>query len=364
MSDIGSGILSGGRGGMRLVNAVQPAAGDISVSAQLIQEHGLVEGATVTGPVQQGRAGRELMEVASVCGLSPAAFRARTPFTQLVAVDPNERFNLGAGGDVAMRAVDLLAPIGRGTRGLIVAPPKAGKTTLLEQVARAIRAERPAARIVVLLIDERPEELTYFRRTVAAEVFASSSDQSPVEHTALAELLLAHIRTELECGNDIVVLLDSLTRLARAFNRRSSGSGRSLSGGMDAAALETPRRFFGLARNIENGGSVTILATALIETGSRMDQLIYEEFKSTGNSEIVLDRDLAQAQLYPAIEVHRTGTRKEERLVSATDMAHLVTLRRTLAGYPPQQALTHLLTLLAQYPTNTELLQHLPPARR
>jgi len=257
----------------------------------------------------------------------------------------------------------LLAPIGRGTRGLIVAPPQAGKTTLLEQIARAIRAERPAARIVVLLIDERPEELTYFRRAVAAEVFASSSDQSPAEHTALAELLLAHIRTELECGNDIVVLLDSLTRLARAFNLRSSGRGRSLSGGMDAAALEIPRRFFGLARNIEHGGSVTLLATALIETGSRMDQLIYEEFKSTGNSEIVLDRSLAQEQLYPAIDVHRTSTRKEERLVSAADMAHLATLRRTLADYPPRQALTHLLKLLEQYPTNTELLQHFPAAR-
>jgi transcription termination factor Rho len=363
MSDIASGILSRGRGGVRLVNAVQPAAGDVLVPAALVQEHTLVEGASVTGPVKQGRAGRELAAVTAVCGVSPAAFRARIPFTQLTAVDPNERFNLGAGGDIAMRAVDLLAPIGRGTRGLIVAPPQAGKTTLLEQIARAIRAERPAARIVVLLIDERPEELTYFRRAVAAEVFASSSDQSPAEHTALAELLLAHIRTELECGNDIVVLLDSLTRLARAFNLRSSGRGRSLSGGMDAAALEIPRRFFGLARNIEHGGSVTLLATALIETGSRMDQLIYEEFKSTGNSEIVLDRSLAQEQLYPAIDVHRTSTRKEERLVSASDMAHLATLRRTLADYPPRQALTHLLKLLEQYPTNAELLQHFPAAR-
>lgn len=363
MSEIANGILSRGRGGVRLVNAVQPAAGDVLVPAALVQEHALVEGASVAGPVKQGRAGRELAGVTAVCGVSPAAFRARIPFTQLVAVDPDERFNLGASGDIAMRAVDLLAPIGRGTRGLIVAPPQAGKTTLLEQIARAIRAERPAARIVVLLIDERPEELTYFRRAVAAEVFASSSDQSPAEHTALAELLLAHIRTELECGNDIVVLLDSLTRLARAFNLRSSGRGRSLSGGMDAAALEIPRRFFGLARNIELGGSVTLLATALIETGSRMDQLVYEEFKSTGNSEIVLDRSLAQEQLYPAIDVHRTSTRKEERLVSAADMAHLATLRRTLADYSPRQALIHLLKLLAEYPTNAEVLQHFPPAR-
>ena len=371
MTEIATGILKRGRGGAVLVNAVQPpvqapvqaAAGEVSVPARLLEEYALVEGASVTGPVVQGRSGRELAGVTAVCGLPPAAYRARTPFAQLVAVDPAERFHLGAGGDTAMRAVDLLAPIGKGTRGLIVAPPKAGKTTLLEQIARAIRAERPAARIVVLLIDERPEELTYFRRTVAAEVFASSSDQSPAEHTALAELLLAHIRAELECGNDIVVLLDSLTRLARAFNLRSSGAGRSLSGGMDAAALEIPRRFFGLARNVENGGSVTLLATVLVSTGSRMDDLIYEEFKSTGNSEIVLDRGLAQEQLYPAIDVHRTGTRKEERLYSAAEMAHLASLRRTLAGYPSRQALTHLLKLLAQYPTNAELLRHFRPAR-
>ena len=363
MTEIANGILKRGRGGAVLVNAVQPAAGEVSVPGRLLKEYALVEGASVTGPVVQGRSGRELAGVTAVCGLPPAAYRARTPFSQLVAVDPTERFHLGAGGDTAMRAVDLLAPIGKGTRGLIVAPPKAGKTTLLEQIARAIRAERPAARIVVLLIDERPEELTYFRRTVAAEVFASSSDRSPAEHTALAELLLAHIRAELECGNDIVVLLDSLTRLARAFNLRSSGAGRSLSGGMDAAALEIPRRFFGLARNVENGGSVTLLATVLVSTGSRMDDLIYEEFKSTGNSEIVLDRGLAQEQLFPAIDVHRTGTRKEERLYSAAEMPHLAALRRTLAGYPPRQALTHLLKLLAQYPTNAELLRHFRPAR-
>lgn len=363
MADIAAGILKRGRSGVVLINAVQPADGEVSVPGRLLGEYALVEGASVTGPVTQGRAGRELADVTTVCGLPPAAYRARTPFAQLVAIDPTERFHLGAGGDVAMRAVDLLAPIGKGTRGLIVAPPKAGKTTLLEQIARAIRAERPAARIVVLLIDERPEELTYFRRTVAAEVFASSSDQSPAEHTALAELLLAHIRVELECGNDIVVLLDSLTRLARAFNLGSRGTGRSLSGGMDAGALVIPRRFFGLARNVENGGSVTLLATALIATGSRMDDLIYEEFKSTGNSEIVLDRALAQEQLFPAIDIPRTGTRKEERLYDPAEMAHLSALRRGLAGYPPRQALTHLLKLLAQYPTNAELLRHIPPAR-
>lgn len=359
MLEPATGILKRDRGGAVLINAVQPAAGDVLVPARLVQAHALVQGVTVTGPVQAGPQGRVLAEVETICGVSPQAYRERTPFENLVAISPNERFDLGAGGDITMRAVDLLAPIGRGTRGLIVAPPKAGKTTLLEGIARAIRAERPAARIVVLLIDERPEELTYFRRTVQAEVFASSSDQSPAQHTALAELLLAHIRVELECGNDIVVLLDSLTRLARAFNLGQRGTGRSLSGGMDASALVIPRRFFGLARNVEGGGSVTLIATALIDTGSRMDQLIYEEFKSTGNSEIVLDRGLAQELIFPAIDVHRTGTRREEELYTAAEMAGLIRLRRALAGHPPREAMIRLLQLLARFPSNAVLLDQL-----
>lgn len=359
MPEQATGILKRDRGGAVLINAVQPAAGDVLVPARLVQAYALVQGATVAGPAQEGPRGRELAEVETICDVSPDAYRARVPFEQLIAISPNERFDLGAGGDIAMRAVDLLAPIGRGTRGLIVAPPKAGKTTLLEGIARAIRAEKPAARIVVLLIDERPEELTYFRRTVAAEVFASSSDQSPAQHTALAELLLAHIRVELECGNDIVVLLDSLTRLARAFNLGQRGTGRSLSGGMDAGALVIPRRFFGLARNVEGGGSVTLIATALIDTGSRLDQLVYEEFKSTGNSEIVLDRALAQELIFPAIDVHRTGTRREEELYTAAEMAGLIRLRRALAGHPPREAMTRLLQLLARFPTNAVLLDQL-----
>jgi len=358
MGESASGILRRDRDGARLFNAVQPAAGEVLVPARLVQEYALVEGASVSGPATEGRQGRELAGVEAVCGVPPQAYRNRTPFARLVAIDPAERFNLGLEGDGAMRALDLLAPIGKGTRGLIVAPPKAGKTTLLEQIARAIRAGHPAARIVVLLIDERPEELTYFRRTVAAEVFASSSDRRPAEHAALAELMLAHIRTELECGNEIVVLLDSLTRLVRAFNLRGSGAGRSLSGGIDVSALEIPRRFFGLARNVENGGSVTILATALIETGSRMDQVIYEEFKSTGNSEIVLDRALAEERIFPAINVHETGTRKEERLYSPGEMAQLAALRRALAGYPPREAMLNLLKLIGQYPSNEEMLLH------
>jgi transcription termination factor Rho len=201
--------------------------------------------------------------------------------------------------------------------------------------------------------------LTHFRRSASAEVFASSSDQSPAEHIELAELMLAHIRTELECGNDVVVLLDSLTRLVRAFNLRGRGAGRTLSGGLDASAAEIPRRFFGLARKIENGGSATILASLLVDTGSQMDQLIFEEFKATGNCEIALDRALAQERIYPAIDVHATGTRNEELLYRPDEARRLAALRRALAGHPPREAMTALLKLLARYPTNAELLASL-----
>ncbi len=362
MAESLSGILKLGKQGSGVLrDLMKPSSGEIVVPARLVREHRLAQGATVTGPARQGKQGLELTAVETVGGLSPAAFAARTPFADLVAIDPSERFHLGITGDPGMRIVDLIAPIGRGTRGLIVSPPKAGKTMLLEQIARAIRADRPDARIVVLLIDERPEELTYFRRTVSAEVFASTSDQRTQEHTELAELMLAHIRTELECGHDVVLLLDSLTRLARAFNRQGRGTGRTLSGGLDAGATEIPRRFFGLARNIENGGSVTLIATALVDTNSRLDQLIYEEFKGTGNSEIVLDRSLAEARIFPAINLTASGTRKEELLYSPNEIGRINQLRRSLANYRAKEAMTALLKLIEKYPTNDELLQSLQP---
>ena len=356
MPDLVSGILKRARNGGVLRDPARSLDTAV-VPAKLMREHGLVEGALVSGPARNGRQGPELVSVESVCGLTPDEFQKRTPFARLVAVDPSERFHLAAGGDISMRMVDLVAPIGRGTRGLIVSPPKAGKTMLLEQIARGIRADNPAARIIVLLIDERPEEVTFFRRSVQAEVFASSSDQPTREHTELAELMLAHVRTELECGHDVVVLVDSLTRLVRAFNRQGSSTGRTLSGGLGAEATDIPRRFFGLARNIENGGSVTIIATILVDTGSRMDQLIFEEFKGTGNSEIILDRGLAEARIFPAIKLAATGTRKEERLYSSEDNRRVALLRRTLASRPPKEALTYLLKLLEQYPTNEDLMR-------
>jgi transcription termination factor Rho len=242
-----------------------------------------------------------------------------------------------------------------------VSPPKAGKTTLLAQIARAIRVDEPEARIIVLLIDERPEEVTEFRRSVEAEVLASTNDQSVEDHVALAELTLAHIRTELECGRDVVVLVDSLTRIGRSFNLKGSdrGRGRTMSGGMEAGALEIPRRFFGLARNIENGGSVTIIATILVDTGSRMDQLIFEEFKGTGNSEIILDRSLADARVFPAIDVPGSGTRREEILHTEEENQAIAALRRVLVDMPPRDAMNELTRRLRKYPTNAEFLKSL-----
>ena len=355
MSETVRGILkSGARGAGVLLNpARQQTVAQVPIS--LIREYALCEGAAITGTLDT--AGKNLASVISICGLKPEAFQERLPFEGLVAIDPHTRFDFGVSGEMSLRLIDLIAPIGKGARGLIVAPPKAGKTTLLEQIARGIRALAPAARIIVLLIDERPEEVTYFRRTVQAKVYASSGDQSPAEHIALAELMLAHIRTELECGNDVVVLLDSLTRLVRAFNLRGTDrAGHTLSGGLDAGALELSRRFFGLARAIEGGGSVTLLATLLVDTGSRMDQVIYEEFKSTGNCEIVLSRELAEEHLFPALDLHASSTRKEHLFYAPEDAQRIVKLRRTLAGRAPRSALKQLVNALEQYPTNREFL--------
>lgn len=358
MTNTGGGILQlTKRGDGHLLDPAR-LTDPVVVPAKLIRTYRLPHGAIVTGCQE----GDQLTTIETVGGLSPEAFQQRTPFKRLVAIDPTERFNLAAGGETSMRLIDLIAPIGKGTRGLIVAPPKAGKTMLLEQLARTILTIEPETRLIILLIDERPEEVTHFRRSLpGAEVFASSSDQPLEEHVNLAELMLAHIRTELECGRHVVVMVDSLTRLVRAFNLRGSRANRSrtLSGGVEAEALQIPRRLFGLARNIEHGGSVTILATILIDTGSRMDQFIYEEFKGTGNSEIVLERALAEAYIFPAINLPASSTRKEDRLYSPTDSQRLTQLRRALVGRPLPEAMTDLLSLLARYPTNEELLQSL-----
>jgi len=335
----------------------QPDSRDAFVPAQLVRRFSLIAGSLVVGPAQPGRQGPQLTNVESVCSLTPAAFRDRTPFAKLVATNPDRRFHLGDLGNASMRIIDLFAPIGRGTRCLIAASPKTGKTQLLEDFTRAIHADAPEARIVVLLVDERPEEVTHFRRQVEAEVLASSSDQGTAEHVRIANLCMAQVRCELECGRDIVVLVDSLTRMGRAFNAFGSDSGRTMSGGLDSRALEIPRQFFGMARNIEGGGSVTVIATALIETGSRMDDMIFEEFKGTGNSEIVLDRSLADQRVFPALNLAKTGTRRDDLLHSETDLKAINALRRHVLDSPPKQAVLDLLKTLESYPTNEELLR-------
>jgi transcription termination factor Rho len=365
-ADRASGILKLGqrRDGILLdpARSLRVTGRDPIVPTGLIREYGLTEGALVEGPARSANGVLTLTGVDRISGLSPEAFAARVELDDLIPVDPSARFDFGSMPDPTLRAVDLVAPIGKGTRGLIVSPPKAGKTTLLSKLATGIATISPETRVIVLLIDERPEEVTYFRRAAGAEVIASSSDRPTQEHMALMELMLAHIRVELECGRDVVVVLDSLTRLARAFNLGAPGRGRSLSGGLEAGAMEMPRRFFGLARNAEGGGSVTVLASVLVDTGSRLDQVIFEELKATGNSEVVLDRTLAEARIFPAININASGTRREELLYPPDEMARLRTLRRGLANYQPREAMLGLLQLLEKYPTNSELLRALKPS--
>ena len=364
MSDTATGVLkriNKDRFSLRTVDrSYRPGPLAANVPPDLVRRFGLIEGAGVTGQVEVKKGKRVLASVDSVGGLPPQEFRGRPHFADLTAVDPYERFHLGVSDQESMRIVDLISPIGKGTRQLIVSPPKAGKTILLEQMAHAIRQDSPESRIIVLLVDERPEEVTHFRRAVeGVEVVASTSDHTADEHCEMAELMLAHVQTELECGHEIVLMIDSLTRVGRAFNnrtRRGGGSRPTMSGGLEAGVLELPRRLFGLARNAEDGGSVTIIATCLVDTGSRMDQLIFEEFKGTGNSELVLDRSLAELRIFPAINIPASGTRKEAKLYTPADNQGLVTLRRVLSSYGPRDAMGSLFKLLRKYPTNKQFL--------
>ena len=339
----------------------QPGREDAWVSPALIKKYRLTSGADISGGAIKSERGWQLSTIDAICGLSGEQFHKREPFERLRAIDPDQRIRLGEDGNISMRIIELIAPIGKGTRGLIVSPPKAGKTRILEEIATAITISEPDVRLIVLLIDERPEEVTHFRRSVAAEVLASSNDQSIEAHVNLAELTLAHIRCELECGRDVVVLLDSITRMARAFNSHGSGSNRTMTGGLDARALEIPRKFFGMARNIEHGGSVTVIATALVDTGSRMDNFIFEEFKSTGNSEIVLDRALADLRIFPAINMRASGTRKEELLFSEQELTWLSGLRRKLAALEPDVAMNGMLKLIRMANSNAELIEKIKP---
>ncbi|MCA9754635.1 MAG: transcription termination factor Rho [Candidatus Eisenbacteria bacterium] len=275
-----------------------------------------------------------------------------------VSVDPYERLVLETTPDAySNRVFDLIAPIGKGQRCLITSPPKAGKTMLLMAVAEALIKNHPEVEVICLLIDERPEEVTYFRRGVACEVVASSNDMHPNDHVKTAEEAVVRVAEEVSAGKDVVLLLDSITRLARAYNLVSDGTGRTLSGGIDASTMYGPRRIFGAARKIENGGSLTILGTALVDTGSRMDEVIFQEFKGTGNTEVMLNRHLADKRIYPAIDILASGSRKEEKLYAYEEVRALHTLRRFLADRRPEEAMLGLIKMMDRYPTNRELLE-------
>ena len=338
----------------------RPGQTVIAVPGKLAGRYKLVEGAMVTGTLKKGRNGFMMDRILEVGGLPPADFARRRPMRDLTVISPDERLHLSDCGDMTMRIVDLIAPIGKGTRGLIVSPPKAGKTTILEKLANAISEADPDVHVMALLVDERPEEVTHFSRSVKADVFASTNDQPYQDHVGITQMMMSHAQVELECGRDVVVLVDSLTRIGRAFNLAGSGKGRVMTGGMEVGAMETPRRFFGMARNIENGGSVTILATALVDTGSRMDELIFQEFKGTGNSELVLDRKLADLRLFPAINITESGTRREDLLYDEAVVRRINKMRGMLATRSPKDALGSLITTLEKYPTNEALLADLP----
>jgi len=364
MSDTITGVLKKDRKSGFVLrdpkNSFRPGKDVISVPGKLAGRLKLIEGAEVTGTLQKSRNGFAMNRILKICGRDPESFAGRTPMRDLTVISPDERLRLSRCGDMTMRIVDLIAPIGKGTRGLIVSPPKAGKTTILEKLCNAIKHDDPDARVLALLVDERPEEVTHFRRSVAADVFASTNDQSYKDHVELVRMVMAHIQVELECGRDVVVVVDSLTRIGRAFNLAGSGKGRVMTGGMEVGAMETPRRFFGMARNIEHGGSVTILATALVDTGSRMDELIFQEFKGTGNSELVLDRQLADLRLFPAINITESGTRREDKLYDEADVSRINRMRGMLAERSPRDALGSMLKTMEKFPDNEALLASLP----
>ncbi|MEI6220556.1 MAG: transcription termination factor Rho [Actinomycetes bacterium] len=336
---------------------------DVYVSLQQIRRYGLRKGDVITGQVRQAREGERkekfnaLVRLDTVNGLEPEAARDRVDFAKLVPLYPQERLRLETEPHIlTTRVIDLVSPIGKGQRGLIVSPPKAGKTMVLQAIANAITTNNPEVHLMVVLVDERPEEVTDMQRSVKGEVIASTFDRPADDHTSVAELAIERAKRLVEMGHDVVVLLDSITRLGRAYNISAPASGRILSGGVDSAALYPPKKFFGAARNIENGGSLTILATALVETGSKMDEVIFEEFKGTGNMELKLDRRFADKRIFPAVDVDASGTRKEEILMGKEELNIVWRLRRVLHALESQQALELLLDKMKGTKSNVEFL--------
>ncbi len=362
----GAGILeihAEGYGFLRAENYL-PGNRDVYVSAAQIRRFNLRTGDYVVGKTraqQMGDRSVGLIYISEVNGQTPDMARRRRPFDSLVPVYPDERLRLERPekNDISLRLIDMIAPIGKGQRGMIVSQPKAGKTTLLKKIANAITTNNPDVHLIVLLIDERPEEVTDMRRSIQGEVVYSTFDEAPENHTRVSEMVLERAQRLVELGTDVVVLLDSITRLARAYNLVIPPTGRSLSGGLDPGALFKPKRFFGAARNIENGGSLTIIATALVDTGSRMDDIIFEEFKGTGNMELHLDRSLSDRRIFPAIDLYRSGTRREELLLDKEELEGVYQVRRMLSKGSPQEAAEQLISLMDKTKTNQEFFQKL-----
>jgi len=329
-----------------------------------VRRFALRTGDIVDGEIRSPKAKERffaLQKVNSINGGPPEGQRGKIPFENLTPLFPNERLMLEtkSKNNINMRVMDILTPIGKGQRGLIVAPPRTGKTVLMQMVANSISENNPEVKLIVLLIDERPEEVTDMERTTKAEVIASTFDEPPERHVQIAEIVIEMAKRQVEAGKDVVILLDSITRLARAYNTLQPHSGKILSGGVDANALHKPKRFFGAARNIENGGSLTIIATALVDTGSRMDEVIFEEFKGTGNMELGLDRYLVDKRIFPAINIEKSGTRKEELLMHPDELSRVWVLRKALNGVPPVEAMELLIGRLKKTKTNLEFLMTL-----
>jgi transcription termination factor Rho len=371
-SVVGVAEITEGSGGF-LRQASQnylPLRDDAVVPASVARDYGLRDGTEVEGLTRDGGGGRRvLVEVQKAGGLAPEEYKTLPHFQDLISINPKEAFELAAEqAETSLRVIDLIAPIGRGQRGLIVSPPKAGKTTLLEHLGQAISKHHPEVHLMLLLIDERPEEVTHFRRAVQAEVLASSSDSASDSHIKLARLSMERAKRLVEAGRHVVILLDSLTRLGRASNREIGPGGRTMSGGVDNRALQFPRQFFGAARNCEGSGSLTILATALIDTGSRMDEVIFQEFKGTGNMELILDRGIADRRIFPAVDVLKSGTRREELLCPPEELAKRHLLRRALSDLSTIEATQFLIDKIQKTPSNAAFLSTLvapaPAARR
>lgn len=342
-----------------------PGPKDVYVSIAQIRRFGLKTGDLVAGKTRPGREGEKflgLLYITAVNDMAPEEIYGRKPFEKLTPVFPDSRLTLerdDAPRDYAIRLIDLIAPIGKGQRALVVAPPKAGKTVLLKKVANSISKNYPEMKLIVLLIDERPEEVTDMQRSIDGEVLYSTFDELPEHHTRVAEMVLERAQRLVECGQDVVILMDSITRLARAYNLTVSPSGRTLSGGLDPSALHKPKRFFGAARNIENGGSLTIIATALVETGSRMDDIIFEEFKGTGNMEVHLDRKLSEKRIFPAIDIAKSGTRREDLLLTPQELSAVRAVHRILGNANSQESTEQMLEMLSQTKSNQQFVANL-----